>query len=108
MITIVDDLSALTSIPKSAIIKLLSKESYVITNGIEEGIVAGNSIIDIDLEIGILSILIDENQIKYRFVPSAKLEKAIKNTIKNKKSPLKDSLEKSLVSKITDIYKELL
>ena len=108
MINIATDLSTLTTIPKSAIIKLLNKESYIISEAVEEGLLSGNQIIEIDLEIGVLSILIDESQIKYKFIPSTKLEKAVKQTVKNRKNPLKDSLEKTLVNRITDIYKELL
>ena len=108
MIDIADDLSVLTTIQKSAIIKLLDKESYIITNGIEENLLSNNPISEFDLGIGVLSILIDDKQIKYKFIPNTKLEKAIKKTVSNKKSPLKDSLEKTLVNKIPNIYKELL
>ena len=108
MINLIEDMSILTTIPKSAIIKLMDKESYIITNGIENNLISGESITEVDLGIGVLSILTEGNQIKYRFVPSNHLEKAIKKTVKNKKSPLTDKLEKTLVKKLTDVYKELL
>ena len=62
---------------------------------------------EIDLDYGTLIIKIEDGQIKFRFVPSVKLNKNIKSTIVNNKSPLTGAVEATLKDRITKTYKEL-
>ena len=48
------------------------------------------------------------NEVKYKFIPSAELNKVVIDTINNKLNLLEDTLEKSLVEKVTKVYKDLI
>jgi hypothetical protein len=50
---------------------------------------------------------VNKDSVKYRFEPSSKLENYIIDTILTNKSPVIDDIEKSLISKINNVYKEL-
>ena len=108
MIEVVKDLATLTTIPETALGKLIPKINYIIANGVEETILKEENIVEFDIGIGTLHLLIEENSVKYKFVPSEELNKAVVGTIKDDMNPLKYVLEKALVNKITNIYKELL
>mgnify|MGYP003304975037 FL=1 len=61
-----------------------------------------------DLGIGILYIKFEGNEVKYKFIPSKKLEENISFTVLHKQSPLVFSLETALKDRIENAYKELL
>lgn len=50
-------------------------------------------------------INLKNNEIKYKFIPSQKLEKTIINTVLNEKNSLILNIEDSLISKLTNVYK---
>ena len=68
---------------------------------------SGDNFIEVDLGFGKLSISIEENLIKYRFNPSKKLEDSIINVVVNGDNEFTFVLEKNLVQKITNIYKDM-
>ena len=107
MTSIIDDLEILTTIPANTLKKLKQKEIYCIADALEESILADQSVTEVELGIGILTIKHTKDDIMYRFTPSAKLNDAVKNTIINGKNILTDSLEVSLVNNIKNIYKDL-
>jgi len=47
----------------------------------------------------------DNEQIKYKFKPSQKLEKVVTNTVVNERNDLVLNIEESLISKLTNTYK---
>lgn len=104
---LVKDLSTLTTIEKENLDKLVDKAMWCICSYVEEMIDAKEKFTEIDLSIGTLTISIIDNQLKFKFIPSKTLEQGVRDTIINEKSPLRLSLEKSLVNKIQNIYKEL-
>lgn len=108
MKNIVKDLSTLTTIEEENLNKLVEKELWCICSYVEEMINSKENFCDIDLGIGTLTISIMDNQLKFKFIPSQTLEQGVRDTIVNEKSPLRLSLEKSLVNKISNIYKELI
>ena len=61
----------------------------------------------IDIGIGNLVLNIDNDELKYKFIPSNKLENNIKYTLDNGHCPLIDKAEESLQTKILGVYKEL-
>ena len=63
---------------------------------------------EIDLGFGTLLIKLEDDIIKYKFIPSSVLETNIKETVQKKKNPLVAAVDESLVSKIERCYKELL
>lgn len=108
MDNMIEDISKLTTIQKEYLDSLVAKSEWCICSYIENSILNKESITKIDIGIGSLSILVEDNTIKYKFIPSKELESAIRTTVVDDKNPLKFKLEKVLVDKITNIYKELL
>lgn len=108
MIDVVEDVSRLTLIPRTSLDSLVEKANYSICHSIEESLIKNESITEVNISIGKISIFVDNETIKYRFEPSRSLEDAIKETVISKKSPLVNKIEESLVDKITNVYKDLL
>lgn len=108
MYNLSEDLSNLTTIPTSALSKLSDKSVFCICNDVEESILKEENVADIDLGIGTLQILVDGNDLKYRFIPSKALDINVKNTVINKKNPLTAAVEESLVKRILNTYKNYL
>ena len=63
---------------------------------------------EIDLGFGTLLIKLEDDSVKYKFIPSNALETNIKETVTKKKNPLIAAVDSSLVQKIEHCYKELL
>lgn len=104
---LVSDLSNLTLIKEHTLNKLISKSNFIICHDILDSILTNNELTEIDIGIGTLSIKRENDGIRYRFVPSRKLEEAILFTVENKKSPLTCEIETALVDRIEKTYKEL-
>ena len=105
---VIKDISTLTTINEEYLKSLVAKSEWCICSYIEESILKKETITKIDIGIGFLSVLVEDNSIKYKFIPNKELEEAVRNTIIDDKNPLKLKLEKSLVDRITKIYKEYL
>lgn len=101
----IEDVSALTTIPVTGLNKLVEKTNWCICDCIEETQLSGEKLTEIDIGIGVLSVYADEAGIQYRFVPSKKLENAVRTTITTKKSPLVQQVEATLVQRILETYK---
>lgn len=109
MTNLLKDISTLSTINESSLQKLLNFANFCICDAVEETtLTPDTNITVIDLGIGILSILVDDNVIKYKFTPSDKLEESIRNVVTGDKNLFVAKAEKTLVSKITNVYKELL
>lgn len=102
------DISTITSISKLALDNLVDKACTCICHSVHESILSKESMTSIDIGIGILYIKFEGEQIKYKFIPSKKLEENIAFTILNKESPLVFNLETTLKERIENAYKELL
>lgn len=107
-INILDDMCQITTIPTASMNKLFDKVGFCIANAVYEGYLNDQSIVDINLGIGNLIISIDNNQLVYKFVPSAKLEKNIVDSIRNNKNPLDIKLEETFANRILHTYKDML
>lgn len=102
-----NDLSCLTNIENKDIDKFIDKLVIYICHLILESINQNKEYAEIDIGIGTLYIKEEDNNVFYKFRPSNSLEDKIVDTIKNKKDPLISSLEKSLIDRIRNSYKEL-
>ena len=103
-----EELSTLTNISKSVLDKLTNLSISCICDALEDDILKGESVLNIDIGFGTLSIKHSDNEMRYRFVPDAKFEEAIVQTIINDKNPLKATVEDTLRKRIMSVYKELL
>lgn len=104
-VNIKNDLSTLTTIDESVFTKLTNKVEWCISDGIEKAILAGDKIVNIDLDIGVLIISLEDNSVRYKFKPSQRLEKIIINTVENETNSLVLNIEESLIAKLTNTYK---
>lgn len=106
----INDLSNLTTIPEVNLNRLFELLSDDICQCVVDSCQKFEDTSIIDLNFGKLVINIDneEDNIKYKFIPSRQFENALVKSIIDKKSPLIDSVEKSLSKKIVNLYKELL
>lgn len=107
MINIIQDVATLSTIPEKTLNKLNQKVIYAICQAVQEDVLAGKDISELDLGIGILFIKHDKGEIKYKFVPSEYLSKSVSNTVNNKLNLLEDTLNVSLAKKFIDVYKDL-
>lgn len=107
MINILEDISTLTSINKKALDKLSNVAIYCINDAVVESLITDNDTVKVDIGIGELWLRLENDQVKYKFIPSAKFEESIVNTITNKSNLLEISIENSLKEKITNTYKDL-
>lgn len=108
MTDIIEDVSLLTTINKRNLNKLIDVAQYCINEAIEESLIESKTTSDINIGIGELHIQFLNNELKFKFIPSAKLREGIIDTIKGKQNSLELVLEHNLVDKITNVYKEII
>ena len=104
---LVNDLASLTNIDNELLARIISKSSLCIGEYINEAYIDGCNISEIDLSFGKLIIGVVDNEIKYKFVPSKRLEESIINSLNNKQSDMEVELSKAAVEKLLANYKEL-
>lgn len=104
----IDLVSKLTTIPDKNLIRLQDIYELVICDAVEDSLIKGESWTRVDLNLGMLDIKFEDNNLKFRFVPSAKFEEELIDTIVNKHNCLAHAIETSLVNKITQTYKDLM
>ena len=107
MVNIVKDVADLTTIPEDDLQKLIHKATWCICEAVEENNLKDEAITTVDIGIGTLTIVNEEDIISYNFVPSKKLERSLIKTIVEEKNPLKIILEKTLCSRIINTYKDI-
>lgn len=107
-INLIDDVATLTTIPIESLTKLNTKVIYCINEAVEEMLLSKEDSVDIDLGIGKLEIYIKDDELKYYFEPSDKLNTSVINTVKNKQNTLTNRLDALLVDRVTHTYKDLL
>lgn len=105
---IIEDLVTLTNLPISLLKKLVNYAIYCICHKVYENMLKVNNITEVDIGIGKLYILLEEDSIQYKFIPSKFFEDNLLWTMKNNSSPLTKIAEEKLEEKIKETYKELL
>ena len=101
------DVSSLTNINDKIIDKLSNVSKLCICDYINELDIIDEDVLNIDIGIGIISMLIVDDEIQYSFSPSESLEKTMIKTIEDKESPLINKLEVNLEKKINSTYKDI-
>ena len=108
MSKLIDDLNVVTSVPRTTLIEMNDISEDIIAHVVFEMKKEGRTETSINIGIGMLYIKYEGNAVKYRFVPSKKLEDKVSHTLLNGISPLVDRAAISLREKLTKAYKELL
>lgn len=105
---LLEDLATITTISQNALNILNDRALSCICHSVYEGILEKESLVKIDIGIGVLYIKCEDSDIKYKFIPSKKLEECVTETVSKKKSPLVYQVEDSLKNRIETTYKNLL
>ena len=104
---LLDDVATITTLPKDALVKLVKRAEYCISDSIVEQVLQGKDIIEIDITIGKILLKLIDDEVKYKFIPSDEFKDLVKQSM-NGHNTLSDTLEKNLVTKVTKAYKDLL
>lgn len=102
--SVIDDMSTITTIDRNKIKKFIDFEECCIANCIHE---REDGISIIDVGIGTLSILVEQNRISYKFIPSESLRKKVLSTTKGK-NYVADRIEKVAKRITLDAYKDVM
>lgn len=108
MANIIEDISFLTNVSEAVLKKLVTATSYAIGHAIHEGVREQQEIIILDIGIGELQVKIQNDLIKYKFVPDKSLENMIVRTVTTNTSPIAIQLDNNLKEKIDKAYKDIL
>ena len=101
------DLSKLSNIPTEYLDKLFSLCAFIIGNSVYESVLSSNDITELDFGFGTLVVKSDLKELKMKFVPNQDLEMDLKNINQGGEPMLKHKLEKAVVAKLIDMYKEI-
>ena len=107
MTNLINDVAALTSINEKLLNKIVDVIVYSVNDSVAESIMNKETVTQIDTGIGTLSILVNDNELKFKFVPNAKLRESIISTIKNEENTLTNTLEINIADRFTKLYKEI-
>ena len=105
---LIDDISVITSIPKTTLANLCSLSEDIILHDVYEEVLSNNSGSEINIGIGILYIKHEGEEIRYRFIPSKKLENGVLSVVTDRSTPIVNKAEESLRTRIERTYKELI
>ena len=108
MKNIIEDISKLTTIPVDTLDKLVEKANWCICDCVKQDLLDNQKISELDIGIGKLFIKNEDELLKYKFVPSDVLVQSLIDTCINKENPLELTLEKKLVNKILNTYKDII
>ena len=107
MVNLNQDLADLTTIPKLQIDNLNKIQNSLICHYVAEAKQNGEDLIVIDIGLGTVSIKLEQEEIKYKFTPSHKLEVGVKHTVTHGESPLVVDAETVIRDRICNAYKDL-
>lgn len=105
---LIDDLSTITTISQGTLLNLNEKVIACISHSVYESVQEKESLTKMDIGIGILYIKCEGSEIKYKFIPSKKLEESVASTVISNKSPLIYQVETSLRERVESTYKNLI
>lgn len=102
-----EKIATLTTIEEESLAKINNLTSCCISDAVYESVLDDESQVTIDLDYGTLTISRSNNELRYKFVPSAKLEGDIVKAIKEKKNALDTIVLDKLKSNLVSTYKDL-
>lgn len=103
-----EDIAILTTIPKYALDRISLLSRYCVCHYIEDTKLKKEEITSVNIGLGELLIKQDQEGIRYKFIPSKSLEKAVTETLRTGKSPLINEAENMFIDRIINTYKDLL
>ena len=103
-----NDLATVTNSNKDVFNKLVKNSNFLICNYLEDTTLNNENLCTIDIGIGVLKIVIEEDTVRYSFIPSKELETEIINTWENNQSYLTSVISSKLTSQLNKLYDNLL
>ena len=103
-----NDMASFIGVDKTVFDKLVKNTNYFICNYIEDAVLNNEPVCNINIGIGTLSIKMEEDSIRYNFVPSPDLEAGLVDTLENGQNFLVPIVNTKLVAQLNAIYDELL
>ena len=103
-----NDLATITNSNKDIFNKLVKNSNFLICNYLEDTTLNNENLCTIDIGIGVLKIIIEEDTVRYNFIPSKELETEIINTLENNQSYLTSVISSKLTSQLNKLYDNLL
>lgn len=107
MTNLINDLSTLSSVATYNLNSLCKLSETIISHSVAESLANKEDYATVDIGIGTLFIKRVEDEIRYKFVPSDRLDKVVTNTYKNGKSDLEKTVDEVLGRRIMNTYKDL-
>lgn len=102
-----EKIATLTTIENESLVKINNLISCCISDAVYESVLDEDSQVAVDLDYGTLTISKSNNELRYKFVPSAKLEEDIVKAIKDKNNALDSIVLEKLKNNLVSTYKEL-
>ena len=103
-----EKLSRLTTIPTSNFVNIFKLMAEVCCDDVLNSISNGEECACVDIGIGNLSFLIEDDGVSYKFIPSDKFEDMLIKAVKSNKSPLIEHLDRGITEKVVEAYKNLM
>ena len=104
---IIEKVQQLTTIEDVTLKRLSNLVENCMVDAVYEGVLSNDDVVEIDLDFCKIVISKSNNELRYKFVPSAKLEEDIIKAIKEKKNSLDDVILDKLKSSLLSTYKDL-
>ena len=102
-----EKVSTLSSINKRNLDKLSDLGALVFVDILKNAIDENRTQVDIDVGLGVVTVNMENETMRFRFAPSAKLKDGIASLSKGEKTGLEELIESTLKSKIENTYKDL-
>ena len=107
MVNLVQDLAQLTTIPKLQLDNINKVQTSLLCHYVAEANKDGEGVVSADIGIGTLFIKLEGEEIKYKFIPSHKLENGVKYAAIHGESSLVIDTENIIKDRICKAYKDL-
>lgn len=102
------DLSNICNVPEDIIDKILQATAYCISNAAYESLLNNEQMTELDIGFGSLLIKHDLRDLKLKFIPSKELEADLSNVNSGGKPEFYYKIEKAVMFKLMDLYKEII
>lgn len=105
---VIEKSSALSGVSIKALTKLKNYINMVHSDDLYLDMQDGKTVSEIDTFEGTILVKYENNEIKYKFIPSAEFNKIIVNTVATNTSGLVKSLDNSVINAMSNIYENLI
>lgn len=105
---VIEKSSALSGVSIKALTKLKNYVNMIHSDDIYLDMHDGKSVFEIETFEGTILIKYENQEIKYKFIPSADFNKLVATTIETNTSGLVKSLDNSVINAMSNIYENLI